>query len=208
MTNRYCQPTTRTLPLPGPVREDPTPRVRSQTPIPVTQPKGHRPCAVLGSRTRALGPRVGKPKNQRCEASRHPSLLQSPSPHPPGAPGGASPFQPPHGSWPRLAVAAAPLLPMSEVGPAPGLRCSGGMRRRLQRPATHRGFRNHAGPHGLPYYPPRQEVTAQRGKLRGRGATGSLGPQGVKQYAWHFLQGFHFSPIKDSNPSFTEVQQL
>lgn len=161
--NRYCQPTTHTLPLPGPVREDPAPRVRSQTPIPVTQPKGHRPCAVLGSRTRALGPRVGKPKNQRCEASRHPSLLQSPSPHPPGAPGGASPSQPPHGSWPRLAVAVTPLLPMSEAGPAPGLRCSGGMRRRLQRPATHRGFRNHAGPHGLPYHPPRRKLQPREG---------------------------------------------
>ena len=67
-------------------------------------------------------------------------------------------------------------------------------------------FRNHAGPHGLPCRPPHQEAKAQTGKLKGRGATGSLGPQGVKHYAWHFLQGFHFTPVKDSNPSFTEMQ--
>lgn len=63
-----------------------------QSPSPVTNPRDtDKSWAVLGSRTRTLGPRVGEPNYQRCEASRHLARV-APSPPLPAAPGGGLTF--------------------------------------------------------------------------------------------------------------------
>lgn len=199
-THTYPQPTRYSLPFLGPARGDWT---QGGSPCQNNRRDKDRPCAVLRSRTGVLGPRVEEPRSQGCGASGYPSflLLVPPPCHPQPSCGasqaalGASPSQPPHGSWPGPAGAAAPLLLTSGAGPAPSRRCSGGTRRRLQRPAaaTVASVTTEV-PAPLPSPSPHQKVKAQRGKLRRKEMTGSWGLQGARRRAWPFVYGSPFHP--------------
>lgn len=132
----YSQPTTRSLSFPasargaweldgGPCGDNPRDRRAPRCPREQDEGFGAQSRVAQESGCGDAGTSPSSPS----------SLPMPPSAQlwgPLGCPGGASPSPPPRGSWPEPTAAAAPLLPTSGAGPAPGLRCSGGMRRKLQ----------------------------------------------------------------------------